>query len=125
MTTTETPTGAYPQHAPAQLLDLDEIADRLLRELPGHRRKTETVAREGSVSLVVMAMEAGDEIKQHLAPGAVSVQLLRGHISLNAENKDFDLRPSQLVFLQPSIPHSVRAAEQSVIVLTITGANQH
>lgn len=125
MTTTKTPTGTYPQHARAQLLDLEVIADRLLQELPGSRRKTETVAREGGVSVVMMAMEAGDEIKQHLAPGSVSVQVLRGHISLNADAQDFDVRPSQVVFLQPSTPHSVAAVEQSVIVLTVTGGNDH
>jgi quercetin dioxygenase-like cupin family protein len=125
MSTTKTPTGTYPQHARAQLLDLEVIADRLLQELPGQKRKTETVAREAGVSIVVMAMEAGDEIKQHLAPGAVSIHLLRGHSSVNADGTDFDLRPAQVVFLQPSTPHSVIAVEQSVIVLTVTGGNDH
>lgn len=123
--TSKTPSGTYPQHARAQLLDLEVIADRLLGELPGSRRKTETVAREAGVSVVVMAMEAGDEIKQHLAPGTVSIHALRGHISINADNVDFDVRPAQVVFLQPSTPHSVRAVEQSVIVLTVTGGNDH
>ncbi len=125
MTTNKTAAGTYLQHARAQLLDLEAVADRLFQELPGSRRKTETIAREAGVSVVVMAMEAGDEIKQHLAPGAVTVHVLRGHISLNADDADFDLRPAQVVFLQPSTPHSVRAVEQSVIVLTITGGDNH
>ena len=125
MSETKSPSGNYPAHSQAHFLDLDEVADRLLQKLPGHSRQTETLAREGGVSLLVMAMDAGDELNEHKAKGAVTVQLLRGHALLTAAGQEFDLREGQLVFMQPAVSHSVRAEAQSVIVLTVTGGEDH
>lgn len=115
------PTGKHPPHAAVRLLDLDESADRLLGALAGHRRQTETLAREAGVSILLMAMEAGDMLREHSAQGVVSIQLLIGHASLNAAGETFDILPGQLVMLQPGVRHDVSAIEQSSLLLTITG----
>lgn len=113
------PKGDYPATTPVHLLDLEAAADRLTAKLPGHRRQTETLAREAGTSVVMMAMEAGDAIKEHSAKSPVSVHLLRGHIALNAGGQALELRPGQLAFMQPSVPHDVSALEQSVVLLTL------
>lgn len=77
------PKGDYPATAAVHLLDLESAADRLAASCPD-RRQTETLAREAGTSVVMMAMEAGDAIKEHSAKSPVSVQLLRGHVALNA-----------------------------------------
>ncbi|MCC6961380.1 MAG: cupin domain-containing protein [Dehalococcoidia bacterium] len=114
------PQGNYPASTTIHLLDLEQDADRLLAKLPGHRRQAETLAREGGTSVVMMAMEAGDLIKEHSAPSAVAIHLLRGMISLNVDGKTHELRSGQLAFLQPGVPHDVSAQQQSVIVLTLS-----
>jgi hypothetical protein len=58
--TTHKPAGKYPEHAELHHLDLEAAADELLGRLPGSRRQSESLAREAGVSLVMMAMEAGD-----------------------------------------------------------------
>ena len=113
------PKGDYPAAAAVHLIDLEAAADRLKAKLPGHRRQTETLAREAGTSVVMMAMEAGDAIKEHSATSPVSVQLLRGHIALNAGGQALELRPGQLAFMQPNVPHDVSALEQSVVLLTL------
>ena len=115
------PTGTFPAHEPVHFLDLETTADRLIGELPGHRRRTETLARERGVSVVLMAMEAGDAIEEHSAKGPVSVHLLRGHASLQANEHDHELRPGQLLLIQPEVRHDLRALEQSVVLLTVSG----
>lgn len=115
------PAGNYPAHAAAHALDLEEAADRLLAKLPGHRRQTENLAKEAGVSVVLMAMEAGDAIAEHSAKGAVTVHLLRGHAVLTAGDQSFELRPGKLVLLQPEVRHDIRAEVQSVVMLTVSG----
>lgn len=115
------PQGNYPAHAAAHLLDLEQAADRLLAQLPGNRRQAETLARESGSSVVLMALEAGDAIQEHSAGGPVSVHVLRGHVQLTAGEEKYDLRPGQLVFMQPNVRHGVAAAEQSVVLLTLSG----
>lgn len=118
---THTPSGTYPAHARAQVLDLDTAADRLVAKLPGTRRQTENLAREAGSSVLMMAMEAGDQLQEHSAPGVVSIHALRGHVTVTAEGEAFSLRPGQLALLQPSVRHDVRAETQSVLVLVVSG----
>ncbi len=110
--------------ATTRKFDLLQAADRLLAKLPGNARQSESIAREGSVSVVMMAMEAGDALKEHSAPGAVVVQLLRGHAILTAGGKSFDLRPAEMIVMRPGVRHDVRAEEQSVLLLTVTGSEE-
>lgn len=121
--TTQSPTGEYPKPARVHKLDLESLAAGLLAKLPGHRRQGETVAREGGVSLVMMAMEAGDALAAHSAPGVVTVQLLSGHAVLVAGHETVDMRTGQLAMFQPGISHDLRAEEQSVVLLMVTGGD--
>lgn len=119
--TTRTPTGDYPHPAAVHQLDVEATADKLVERLPGHGRQTESLARESGVSVIMMAMEADDEMKEHSADGVVLVQLLRGHASLSARGQKLELRPGQMILFQPGVRHDVHAEEQSVILLTVTG----
>lgn len=121
--TTHTPAGEYPQPAATHYLDLDVEADRLVRELPGRRRQTKNLARESGVSVLLMAMEAGDALQEHSADGVVTVQGLRGYAVLSVSEESFELRPGRVMVFQPGVRHDIRAEEQSVVLLTITGGD--
>jgi quercetin dioxygenase-like cupin family protein len=119
--TSHTPTGKFPQHTRAHHIDLEAAADDLLARLPGNRRQSQSLAREAGVSVVMMAMEEGDALAEHSAEGVVTVQALRGRISVVAGEDVADLAPRQMVLFQPGVRHSVRADERSVLLLTVTG----
>lgn len=121
---TNQPRGEYPHPEAMHHIDLEEQADILLRELPGHGRRTQSIARESGVSLVMMAMEGGDAIQEHAARGATTVQVVRGHTTLSSAGRSVALRPGELVFFQPGVRHDIRAEEQSVVLLTVTGGNE-
>ena len=121
---TKMPTGEYPKSAKSHHLNLEAAAAELKAKLPGSRRQTKSLARESGVSVIMMAMEAGDAIEEHSAPGVVTVQLVDGHAILVADGETFDLRPGEMLLFQPGVVHNVRAEEQSVVVLTVTGGAQ-
>ncbi len=120
-TTTQTPTGEFPKSSTAHHLDLEAMADTLVARLPGNRRQTQSLARESGVSLLMMAMESGDVLDKHSAAGVVTVQLLRGGVTMSVSGEVFELSPGQAVLIQPGVEHDVRANQQSVILLTVTG----
>ncbi|MCC7087777.1 MAG: AraC family ligand binding domain-containing protein [Chloroflexi bacterium] len=122
--TTHVPAGEYPISAPVHHIDLESEANKLLGSLPGHRRQTRNLAREAGVSVLMMAMETGDTLRDHAANGVVTVQLLSGRAVLTANNQHLDLREGRLAVLQPGVRHDVAAEEQSVLLLTITGGNE-
>lgn len=119
--TTHVPEGNYPKPAPVHQVDLDGVADRLIATLPGHGRRSENLAREAGVSLIMMAMEGGDLLREHSTDGVIMVQVLRGHTTLTVGKETFGLRSGELVMLQPGVRHDLRAEEQSVVLLTIGG----
>lgn len=122
--TTRTPTGDYPRPAAVHQLDLEAAADRLAQSLPGHSRQAESLAREAGVSVIMMAMEAGNKLKEHAAEGVVTLQLLRGRVSLSSSGETFQLRPGHMLLFQPGVQHDVHAEEQSVFLLTVTEGAQ-
>ena len=119
---THTPTGQYPKPAEVHHLDLTATADQLRAKLPGSRRQTESLAREAGVSIVMMAMEAGDAIRDHSAEGVSTIQLLDGHITVTYSDRETELREGEMLVFQPGVRHHLRAEEQSVVLMTITGA---
>lgn len=119
--TTRDPVGEYPHPAAIHQLDLQAEANKLLQRLPGRGRQTENLAREGGVSVMMMAMEARNSLKEHSADGVVIVQLLSGRVSLSANNETFELGPGHTLVFQSGVRHDVNAKDQSVILLTITG----
>ncbi|MGE0601921.1 MAG: cupin domain-containing protein [Dehalococcoidia bacterium] len=122
--TTRIPTGEYPKPAPAHEVDLETEADRLLEALPGHRRQTKSLARESGVSVIMMALEAGDAIEEHSADGVVMVHGMRGHVTVRANGETIELRRGQLAVFQPGVRHDLTAQEQSVVLLTVTGGDE-
>lgn len=122
--TTRQPTGEYPRSTTARRIDLEEAADTLVATLAGKSRQSQSLGREAGVSLVMMALESGDLLAEHSAKGTVTVHVLRGHATLTAAGESFDLRPGQLVMMQPRVRHDVHAEEQSVVLLTIAGGDE-
>jgi quercetin dioxygenase-like cupin family protein len=70
-----------------------------------------------------MAMEGGDVVQEHSAEGAVTVSLWRGHVTLTAAGETVEMREGQMVMFAPGIRHDVRAEEQSVLLLTVSGSH--
>jgi quercetin dioxygenase-like cupin family protein len=121
---THTPTGAYPTPSPVHHLDLEAAASELLARLPGHGRQSQSLARESGTSLVLMAMEAGDQVAEHSARGVVTIQALHGKGVISAAGAQYPLQRGQVVMLQPEVRHSIAASERSVFLLTVTGGDE-
>lgn len=119
--TTRQPSGNYPHPAALHHLKLDEAAERLVDGLADHRRRSESLAREAGVSIVMMAMQAGETMSEHAADGVVTVQVLSGRASLMTGGASVTLVPGELIVFQPGVRHDLNAEQQSVILLTVTG----
>lgn len=123
--TTHTPTGEYPEPAPVHQLDLQAEAEKLLGQMAGAgRRQAKSLLRESGVSVILMAIEAGEALKEHHADGVVTVHLLQGRARLTAEGKTRDVAAGQLIGFQPGVRHDLQAEERSVVLLTITGGDE-
>lgn len=81
-------------------------------------RSAELVVHDGVLRLTVMALCAGRELAEHVAPPAATLQLLHGRIRvLKRGQLAEELASGDLLSLTDS-RHSVEALEDSVFLLT-------
>lgn len=111
--------------APAtQRVDLREASAGLRAEphpsVSGHRQLA--LVRRGPVSVILFAFEKEGLLKEHRADGDVIIQVLTGQLSVNVGDDAIILGPTALLTLAPGQPHSVRAMEDSDMLLTICRA---
>ena len=100
--------------------DLISEVDRLHRESTwntGHNART--LIKYDDLRVVLMALKTGSRIPEHKANGRISVQVLSGHIRLNASGRTFDLLPGSLLALDERAPHDLEALDESAVLLTI------
>jgi len=122
--TTQTPQRA-PQDftQPVHHLNLDEDCTRLIKEAsinPSHRA-AKTVSKDSSMSVAIVAITGGTEIKDHSAHGSALLQTLRGHVSISLKDTGIELPAGQLVTLASQVPHRLSAKVDSVVLLVVAG----
>jgi quercetin dioxygenase-like cupin family protein len=68
---------------------------------------------------VLFAFDGGGLFEKHSAPGLVTIHTLEGRLTVNAEGVEHRLEPGSVLILDPNVPHDVRAAETSAMLLTV------
>ncbi len=72
-----------------------------------------------ALRVVLVTMPGGSLWEQHQTTGRITVQVLAGHIRLNAEGATHDLPTGHLLALESNIPHDVEALVDSTFLLTV------
>jgi quercetin dioxygenase-like cupin family protein len=85
---------------------------------PGRAGHTVVGGHEKPLRQTVIAMKANAELTEHANPGQASVQVLRGRVVLSSNGQSWDGRDGDLIIV-PDAPHSLRAEQDSVILLTV------
>lgn len=83
-------------------------------------RTARTLLKDGRLSVVLVVLRAGARIKEHTAPGTLTVQALRGSVDLDAGDNSVRLGAGGLLTFPPRVPHQVTALEDSALLLTFT-----
>lgn len=94
----------------------------LLAELPvpGDGTLSKTLYQSGRLRLVGFAFAAGQELTEHSSALAVTVQVVSGRLARTlGEAEQTTLDPHGWVHMPPRLPHSVRALEPTVMLLTM------
>ena len=82
-------------------------------------RNAKTLAKHGDIRIVLAVMKAGQELRQPHVDGTVLVQLLQGCVRSSVLDQVLELSPGYLLVLDPNLPHTLEALEDSVVLLTI------
>ena len=105
----------------SHVFDLGAALLELRAEAPltqrGHRQIT--ILKHMAVTQVLFSFESGSELKEHVAHGLVTIHVLEGRLTVQADGHDHELSVGNILILNPDVAHNVRAAETSAMLLTV------
>ncbi len=103
-------------------VSLDAVAREQLERATAasSSRSAETVfgGHENSLRQTVIALSAGAELSEHENPGEATVLVLSGRVELVARDASWSGRSGDLIVV-PDHRHSLRAIEDSAVLLTV------
>lgn len=102
------------QHSrPGQVIDITPLGGRL------HATQTQALFKAGQLELARIVLRAGESMREHQAPGEITLQCVEGLIELTTHKITRRLRPGELIHLLPREPHALLAIEDSSALLTM------
>ena len=104
------------------LLDLEAAARDLRSFDEAQDRRAVTLVRQSGLNVVLVHLRAGAALEEHAAPGPVTVSVLDGHVEVMLGGESFDAPGRRLVAFDAGVRHSVRAIDDSTLLLTIAAA---
>ncbi|OFW66241.1 MAG: hypothetical protein A2Z12_05560 [Actinobacteria bacterium RBG_16_68_21] len=78
--------------------------------------------RDERIRVVGFAFDVDQELTEHTAASAAVIQVVSGRLRLTLGGESIDLGPTGWVYMAPGLPHSVVAAEPTVMLLTMLPA---
>ncbi len=79
---------------------------------------TITIVKADDMELRRILMPPGEEIETQQLSGSLTVHCLQGRISVSAHDREQSLENGQMIYLRANEPHSIKAIEQSAILIT-------
>ncbi len=102
----------------------DEL--RIVREelATSNERSGRTLVKDGPLSVTLIGLHPGGELRPHRAKGPITVQVLDGAIEVDAEGRTWALPTGSLFALNAGgITHSVRSPKGAAFLLTVIHAD--
>ncbi|MBS0232282.1 MAG: cupin domain-containing protein [Proteobacteria bacterium] len=81
--------------------------------------KTAAITKTKQFEAIRLIVHAGDEIPQHKVSGEITLHCLEGKVELGLAPAPIILTAGEWVYLESRAPHSVKAIENSSLLLTI------
>jgi quercetin dioxygenase-like cupin family protein len=81
--------------------------------------RTTTLVKTKQLELIRLVLPAGKEIAEHQGAGEITVQCLEGRVEFTSNDVTRSLSAGELVYLEGASKHSLRALENSSLLLTI------
>jgi quercetin dioxygenase-like cupin family protein len=90
-----------------------------LPEIPEDSVVSRTMLDSPAAKITLFGFAAGQEMTEHTAAYPALLQVLKGQGEITLNGEVHQARPGTLIHMPPKLPHSVRASEPFVFLLTL------
>jgi quercetin dioxygenase-like cupin family protein len=119
------PEGARVIDAPLVKTDIYEYIQQLRNEPAWQKndRNGITLYKTDGMRIVLVIMHAGAEMRPQTVDGIISFHVIEGNLQIATPEQTTEVEAGQILTLHTNIKHSVRAAEETTFILTMTNEN--
>lgn len=78
------------------------------------------LAKSDNYNYTLMCLSAGTDIDEHTSTKTGAVIVLRGKGRFRLYNSDIEMKPGVFIFMPADAPHSLKAEEDTAILLLLT-----
>jgi quercetin dioxygenase-like cupin family protein len=106
--------------APFVFADLEKFVSQLKSEESWEKndRNGITIYKTEGLTIVLTCLHKEAEIKDNTVEGLLTVQVIEGSIDFIVATGAMTLEKNQLITLHPDIQHTIKAKEETVLLLT-------
>lgn len=83
------------------------------------QRKTSVLVKTPTLRVMQIDIPAGEALKEHKAPGDITVHCIAGKVNFTVHGKAQELTAGSLLYLPAEELHAVEAIEPSVLLVTV------
>lgn len=83
------------------------------------------LAKTPNMEVIRMVLPKERPMPEHKVDGDMTLQCLEGEIDVDAHGRIVTLKPGEMLYLTGGVPHSVRAVEDAVALMTILLTHPH
>jgi quercetin dioxygenase-like cupin family protein len=81
--------------------------------------QTRALVKSDSFEAIQLELPAGKEVPAHQVAGEFTLLCLEGSVVIGVEDRDVELASGQWIYFEGGVRHSVKAIEDSSLLLTI------
>lgn len=120
------PEGTRLIDAPAVLVKIEDYIDQLKDEKAWDKndRNGITVFKTPGLTMVLSAFHKGAAIKDLQTDGVITLQVIKGAISVTSKGESLTVKEKQILVLHPDAQEEMKAEKDTIILLTATSAAQ-
>lgn len=117
------PEGDRPVDAPQVLIDIDSYIKQIKGEKAWDKndRNSITVFKSDKLSIILGALHKNAVMQTERPENIFSIQVIKGKIKLNANNKTTVIEEEQVFVLHENIPYKIEAVKKTYFLLTVIG----
>lgn len=104
-------------------LALEAIGKELRQGAPYEKvgKNSRSLVRSQALSMVLMALKTGSQLKEHHAPGPATAIVLEGEVAFSSGQDEQLLKSHESVVFSADLEHGLRACQDSLVLLIIGG----
>ncbi len=104
---------AQTHSSPGAMVSVLPLADQL------QQARTTAIIKSSQLEVIRIVLLAGKTMREHSAPGEITVQCLEGEVVLDAAGKRHSMRAGDFILLAAGAPHALEALQDSSLLLTM------